>query len=174
MKDYFRDFAHYNHWANSRLYAAAFELDEEQRRRPLGLFFGSLHGTLNHLLVADRMWLFRLTGRDPELGPLNKILYDSGADLLRARIIEDARLVALIEDYPEDAFSKTITYQNTSGKSFEQSLTAVLAHVFNHQTHHRGQAHTALSQLTGREPPTFDLVAFQRGVSAPDMNSLVV
>ena len=61
------------------------------------------------------------------------------------------------------------TYRTTSGAAHEQRVADILAHVFNHQTHHRGQAHSALSILTGREPLTLDLLAFQRGVPAPDL-----
>jgi len=173
MKSHFLTFARYNHWANARLYEAVFAIDEQRRRRDIRLFFGSLHGTLNHLLVTDRIWLFRLTGSDPETGPLSKIIHDRSDDLVRARIVADQRIIALVEDRPEEAFDRLVVYQNTKGERFEQPLSTILAHLFNHQTHHRGQAHAALSQLTGEEPPSLDLMGLHRGVPAPDMAKLL-
>ncbi|MGH6740653.1 MAG: DinB family protein, partial [Bradyrhizobium sp.] len=67
----FRQLADYNHWANKRIYAAALEMPEQQYRRPTGVFFGTLHGTLNHLLATDRIWLKRLTGQGEAPDRLN-------------------------------------------------------------------------------------------------------
>jgi uncharacterized damage-inducible protein DinB len=165
----FRQLAGYNHWANLRLYGAALEMPEEQYRRPTGVFFGSLHGTLNHLLLTDRIWLKRLTGEGEHPDRLNIILYDDRHQLLRARIAEDSRLNNVIKGYGDADLAKTISYQTTSGKPYSQTLQDILLHLFNHQTHHRGQAHACCSILTGSEPPTLDLLAFQRGVAAPNL-----
>ena len=73
MTDRFRQLAAYNRWANARLYAAALALSEEAYRRPTGVFFGSLHDTLNHLLLTDRLWLKRLTGQGEHPNKLNAI-----------------------------------------------------------------------------------------------------
>ncbi len=97
----FRQLAAYNNWANLRLYGAALELAEEAYRRPTGVFFGSLHGTLNHLLVADRVWLKRLTGTGEHPDRLDAILHDDRQDLLRARIAEDARIDDLVGSYTD-------------------------------------------------------------------------
>ena len=167
MKRHFSDFARYNSWANARLYSAVFALGESERLRDIGLFFGSLHGTLNHLLLTDRIWLFRLSGKEPEHVPLDKVLFDDGDALIRARLAEDRRLEALIKSYDESAFAGRVVYRNMAGERFEQPLSQILAHLFNHQTHHRGQAHTGLSQLTGKEPPSLDFIAFARGAPAP-------
>ena len=72
----FRQLAAYNHWANLQLYGAALQLPEQSYRRPVGVFFGSLHGTLNHLLLTDRIWLRRLTGDGDHPATLDAILYD--------------------------------------------------------------------------------------------------
>ncbi|WP_159007813.1 DinB family protein [Bradyrhizobium sp. S69] len=165
----FRQIAAYNHWANLRLYGAALELPEEAYRLPIGVFFGSLHGTLNHLLLTDRIWLKRLTGRGEHPDRLDTILYDDRRDLLSARIAEDARLKDLIDGYGEADLTAPLSYQTTSGKPYSQPRRDILLHLFNHQTHHRGQAHACCSILTGSEPPTLDLLAFQRGVPAPDL-----
>jgi uncharacterized damage-inducible protein DinB len=165
----FRQLAAYNHWANLRLYGAALALPEEAYRRSTGVFFGSLHGTLNHLLLTDRIWLKRLTGSGEHPARLDAILHDDRRDLLRARVAEDARLNEVVGSYTGADLGKPVAYQTTSGKAYHQPLQDILLHLFNHQTHHRGQAHACCSILTGSEPPSLDLLAFQRGVPAPDL-----
>jgi uncharacterized damage-inducible protein DinB len=165
----FRQLADYNHWANRRLYAAALEMPDELYRRPTGVFFGSLHGTLNHLLLTDRSWLKRLTGEGEHPDRLNAILFEHRKDLARARMAEDARLIKLVNGYTDANLRAAVSYQTMSGKAYRQPLTDILLHLFNHQTHHRGQAHACCSILTGKEPPSLDLVQFQRGVPAPDL-----
>ncbi len=167
--DHFRQFADYNHWANRRLYAAALALPDETYRRPTGVFFGSLHGTLNHLLLTDRIWLKRVTGEGEHPSQLNAILYDERGALARARMAEDARLIDVIKRYSEDDLRGIVSYQTMSGVPFRQELGQILLHLFNHQTHHRGQAHACCSILTGSEPPSLDLLQFQRGVPAPEL-----
>jgi uncharacterized damage-inducible protein DinB len=165
----FRQLADYNHWANRRLYAAALEMPDELYRRPTGVFFGSLHGTLNHLLLADRIWLKRLTGEGEHPDQLNAILFEHRNDLVRARMAEDARLIKVVSGYTDARLAEAVPYQTTSGKAYQQPLADILLHLFNHQTHHRGQAHACCSILTGNEPPSLDLLQFQRGVPAPDL-----
>jgi uncharacterized damage-inducible protein DinB len=164
----FQQLADYNRWANLRLYGAALDLPEQQYRQATGVFFGSLHGTLNHLLVTDRIWLKRLTGQGEAPNRLDAILHDNRQDLLRARIAEDARLTDLVRSYTEADLTRAVAYQTMAGKPYTQPLQELLLHLFNHQTHHRGQAHACCSILTGTEPPTLDLLAFQRGMPAPD------
>ena len=165
----FRQLADYNHWANLRLYGAALAMPEEQYRRRTGVFFGSLHGTLNHLLLTDRIWLKRLTGEGEHPDRLDAILHDDRRQLLAARIAEDARLSKVIRGYSDADLVGDVSYKTTSGKPYSQALQDILLHLFNHQTHHRGQAHACCSIVTGSEPPTLDLLAFQRGMPAPDL-----
>jgi uncharacterized damage-inducible protein DinB len=165
----FRQLARYNHWANLRLYGAALDMPEEQYRRSTGVFFGSLHGTLNHLLLTDRLWLKRLTGQGEHPDRLNAILYDNRHDLVRARMAEDARLSDVVAGYTDADLVNAVAYQTTSGKPHSQALQDILLHLFNHQTHHRGQAHACCSIVTGTEPPSLDLLLFQRGVPAPNL-----
>jgi uncharacterized damage-inducible protein DinB len=165
----FRQLAAYNHWANRRLYGAAMALPEPEYRRPVGVFFGSLHGTLNHLLLTDRLWLKRLTGKGEHPDRLDAILYEDRHALLRARVAEDARLTNVVGGYRETELAEAVSYQTTSGKPQSQPLRDILLHLFNHQTHHRGQAHACVSILTGAEPPSLDLLAFQRGAPAPEL-----
>jgi uncharacterized damage-inducible protein DinB len=173
LRDHFRQLAAYNGWANARLYEAALALDEEAYRRPVGVFFSSLHGTLNHLLLADRVWLRRLTGEGDHPDRLDAILYEDRRELAAARAAEDQRLVRVVEGFAEEAYARTIAYRTMSGVADEQALRDILAHLFNHQTHHRSQAHACLSILTGAEPPSLDLLARQRGEQAPDLAALV-
>jgi len=171
--DHFRQLAAYNRWANARLYTAAWDLSEQAYRLHIGVFFGSLHGTLNHLLLTDRLWLKRLTGEGDHPNQLNAIIYDNRADLTRARMAEDNRLIAVINKFDDAALASLLSYKTTSGMPHSQALSTILMHLFNHQTHHRGQAHGCLSILTGAEPPVLDLLAFQRGGTAPDLEALI-
>ena len=147
-------------------------MPEQQYRRSTGVFFGSLHGTLNHLLLTDRVWLKRLTGTGEHPTRLDAIIHDDRRDLLRSRIAEDARLIDLVRTYSEADLGKVLAYRNMAGKPHSQPLQDILLHLFNHQTHHRGHAHACCSILTGTEPPSLDLLAFQRGVPAPDLGSV--
>jgi len=171
--DQFKQLAAYNRWANARLYAAALELSNQAYRLHIGVFFGSLHGTLNHLLLTDRLWLKRLTGEGDHPDHLDAILYEDRAELARARIAEDDRLVAIVDKYDDAALRRLHSYKTTSGMPQSQILVDILMHLFNHQTHHRGQAHACLSILTGSAPPSLDLLVFQRGATAPDLRKLI-
>ena len=170
--DQFKQFAAYSKWANARLYAAALDLSEPAYRLHIGVFFGSLHGTLNHLLLTDRLWLKRLTGEGDHPNHLDDILYEDRMELARARIAEDERLITVIEKYDEATLRGLHSYKTTSGMPQSQVLGDILMHLFNHQTHHRGQAHACLSILTGDEPPSLDLLVFQRGGTAPNLQKL--
>lgn len=154
--------AGYNRWANERLYDAAAQLDDAQYRADRGAFFRSVHGTLNHLVIADRIWMRRFTGIG-EQAPLDAILFERLDDLRSARAAEDARIVAFIEDLDEAGLARAIEYSNSSGRRFRQPLDSALDHFFNHQTHHRGQAHALLTHFLGNAAtPSLDLIAYQR------------
>ena len=172
-QDKFQKLAAYNRWANARLYAAALALSDQAYRLHIGVFFGSLHGTLNHLLLTDRLWLKRLTGEGGHPNRLDAILYEDRTELTRARMVEDNRLIAVVEKFDDAALANLHSYKTTSGMPQSQVLADILLHLCNHQTHHRGQAHACLSILTGAEPPSLDLLLFQRGATAPDLKTLV-
>ena len=165
----FRQLADYNHWANCRLYDVALQMSEEQYRRPTGVFFASLHGTLNHLLLTDRIWLKRLTGEGEHPKRLDAILFEDRRELARARVAEDGRLKRVVAGYGEADLGKAVSYRTMAGTPQQQPLTEILLHVFNHQAHHRGQAHACCSIVTGVEPPSLDLILFHRGVPAPSL-----
>ncbi|PTW60019.1 putative damage-inducible protein DinB [Breoghania corrubedonensis] len=163
MKEIFAMMAGYNQWANARLYKTACALTREQYRTNRGAFFGSMHGTLNHLLVADRVWMRRFTGEGPQPRSLDEILFDELADLTRARQAEDTRIIDYVDGLTEESLAARFTYRTmTAPQDITQPLAPALMHVFNHQTHHRGQAHCLLTEITG-DAPSFDLILYQRG-----------
>ncbi len=162
MHEIYRMFAHYNAWANVRLYDAASALPDDDYRADHGAFFGSLHRTLNHLVVTDRIWMRRFTGTGEALTQLDAAPYGDFAALRAARDAEDARIIAWIDSLREADIAATFTYWSiTNPREVTQPLAPALSHFFNHQTHHRGQAHALLTRLAG-EAPSFDLVVFQR------------
>ena len=154
--------AAYNRWANRRLYAAAAALPDADYRRPAGAFFGSLHGTLNHLLATDRIWLRRMTGEGDAPARLDAILFERLDALRDAREREDGRLIGHVAGLSAADLDADIAYANMAGAPQRQPCWEVLAHLFNHQTHHRGQAHAILTRLGVAEPPSLDLVILQR------------
>ncbi len=167
MWNHFLFFARYNQWANRLLYQAAAALPDADYRADRGAFFRSLHGTLNHLLVTDQVWMRRFTGAGPRPAQLDEILHADLADLRRAREAEDARIIQYIEALDEAALADVIRYRRVSTPEvIEQKLAPALSHFFNHQTHHRGQAHAILTGL-GAAGPEMDLLFFQRQY-APD------
>ncbi len=151
-----RTFARYNDWANARLATAVRALNEGDYRSDRGLFFGSIHSTLNHVLVADRIWLHRLGGQIDGVLPtaLDQLLEDDRQQLLAARERMDALIIAFADALDARRLEGSISYTNVAGDRFEQPLAPVVAHIFNHQTHHRGQVHAALTGLgRGRRRP---------------------
>jgi len=162
MKSHFLLMARYNAWANARLYKMASDLPDELYRKDVGAYFRSLHGTLNHILTADRIWMRRLTGTGEHPDKLNAILFDDLASLRAARQAEDQRILGFVEGLAEADFEKTVEYQTLSGTLQKQVLGDILAHFFNHQTHHRGQSHAILTVLGVAEPEPLDLLAMLR------------
>lgn len=156
--------ARYNRWANRRLYAAAAELPEADYLADRGAFFGSVHRTLTHLLVADRIWLKRITGEGSAEQRLDAVPYPDLQSLRAARIQEDERIIELVDGLDEARLAGTFTYRNMAGTPFEQPLGPVLLHVFNHHTHHRGQVHALLTGL-GRPSVVLDLIYYLRDPS---------
>lgn len=171
MKAHFEQFAAYNRWANARLYEAALALTEAEYWRDAGVFFKSMGGTLNHLLLTDRIWLKRLTGEGEHPDRLDAILHSDRRALALARCDEDERIIRYVGALNEAMLQENVSYLTTSGQQHEQSRADILAHLFNHQTHHRGQAHAILSMSSKATPP-LDLLPMQRGVAAPDLRAL--
>lgn len=164
MKSRYRMFAGYNVWCNERLYDAAAMVSDREYRADRGAFFKSLHGTLNHLLAGDRIWMRRFTGVGAQPPSLDAILYDDFDVLRAARRTQDTLISRYINGLSEGALADTIRYRTVvNPQTIEQPLAPALDHFFNHQTHHRGQAHALLSSILGNDAtPSFDLIIYQR------------
>lgn len=166
----YRWLARYNAWFNERLYDACERLPEAQRREDRGAFFGSIHGTLNHLVWGDKLWLARFAaqGTFPALrsellalpgGAVHATMLHEAWSALRAdRRALDAAIEAWLADMPADWPLATMTYSNTKGVARRHPAWQALTHFFNHQAHHRGQVTTLLAQA-GVDPGMTDAIA---------------
>lgn len=155
-------FAAYNSWANRVLYAAAGELSPEELNSDCGAFFGSLFATMTHLVVADRIWLRRMTGEGPAHTALDEKPFAALADLSSARIVEDERIIRWVDTLTDERLDDTFTYSPISKpEKITHKLGPALTHMFNHQTHHRGQCHAILTSL-GKPSLSLDLIYFLR------------
>jgi uncharacterized damage-inducible protein DinB len=153
--DHFLHLATYGQWANARLFDAASHLPEADYRADRGAFFRSIHGTLNHLLMADLLWIGRIAPPAFVTTGYDMIVEDDRDALRRRREAVDRRIIDTIEDLPEAAFIEPLSWISMEREPKSARLDKVLTHLFNHQTHHRGQVHNMLSQ-TGHSPPTID------------------
>lgn len=164
-------FADYNARFNAQLYEACESIHDEERRRDRGAFFGSIHGTLAHILLGDRIWLgrFRSCGIATEaladaalitsFSGLDAQIVDTWADLRRERSTTDdviSRFVAALDDH---TLASPMRYANSRGVTREHPVFVAVAHLFNHQTHHRGQVTTLLKQA-GVDPGVTDFLVF--------------
>lgn len=164
--------ARYNRWMNDKLYGLAATLSDEARKRDRGAFFKSIHGTFNHLLLADRVWLARFEGLtlpDGLMGPqgirsLDQELYVEFEDLRRERSLTDDQLAAWVSGLTHERLAAPLVYTRR-GQEQKSPLWWAVAHVFNHQTHHRGQITTLLTQH-GCDPGATDLFAMLREEAA--------
>jgi uncharacterized damage-inducible protein DinB len=159
MKAHFERMARYNRWANRRLYGAVAQLEPEEFHAPRSGFFPSIAKTLNHMVVTDRIWLGRFTGTPSDHKRLDEAPYEDFAALTAAREAEDQRILAFFKELAQARIDSVFEYKNTAGEPKSSEMLPVLAHFFNHQTHHRGQAHAMLS-ATRAAPPSLDLVYF--------------
>ena len=163
MQEHFQILSRYNAWANHRLYAVAGRLSARSlsQARPAA-FFTSIVGTLNHILVGDRIWLDRIERRRAEVPKLDALPYPRFADLKEARSEEDRRIMGLIDRLRPQDYLHKLSYRNTKDEPHETLLPQVLTHLFNHQTHHRGQIHCLLTQ-SDITPPPLDVLEYLMG-----------
>jgi uncharacterized damage-inducible protein DinB len=159
--------ARYNSWMNDKLYGLTATLTDEARKRDCGAFFKSIHGTLNHLLLADRVWLARFKGVSPPSGfmapgirSLDQELFVDFAELRRERMATDEELSTWVAGLTDARLAGPLVYLR-GGQKQEAPLWWAVAHLFNHQTHHRGQITTLLTQQ-GHDPGSTDLFAMLR------------
>lgn len=166
-----RGFARYNRMFNQNLFDVVASLNEAERKKDLGAFFGSIHATLNHILLADRIWLGRFAAAFPEMGSLHEAalitefsslrqeLYADFAELRAERIATDQVIVNWAEDLSDELLAATMSYRNSRGEQRSHPAWVAVAHLFNHQTHHRGQVTTLLNQL-GHDVGVTDYFAY--------------
>ena len=169
--DNYRFLARYNRWMNQRLYQACETLTDEERKRERGAFFGSIHQTLTHLVLADKMWLHRFACQGPTFSALRSELltlpdgsdytsdlHPDWLDLCRTREALDAAVELWLTDMPPEFLLSTMHYANTKGVQRAHPAWQAMTHFFNHQTHHRSQAGTLLTQA-GVDIGVTDLIA---------------
>jgi uncharacterized damage-inducible protein DinB/GNAT superfamily N-acetyltransferase len=156
LREHLQTMARHNLWATRRLLDACDALPESEYRRDAGLFFKSVHGTLNHLLVAQELWFSRFAENVSPRIALNAELETDRARL-RERLVEGALAwLPMLDVWPDARLTGRLDYQRTSGEAMSLPFHAVLAHVFNHGTHHRGQITAALTGF-GHPAPELDL-----------------
>ena len=156
---YVQVMARYNRWQNKSLYGAADGLDEADRTADRGAFFGSIHGTLSHLLWGDTIWMSRFDGWDAPGGgiPESPRMELDWSALKTARAGADARIVDWSERVgPEDLAGDLTWYSGAAGRELTKPRALLVLHLFNHQVHHRGQVHAMLT-AAGARPDDSDL-----------------
>lgn len=155
--DYVRTMAAYGAWMNGRLLDLCGGLSDEARRRDLGAFFRSIHGTFDHIIFGDTAWMGRFTGSAMPGKPAGEIAHESWGGLDAARRALDRRMIAWAESVTGAWLSGHMTYTSgIDGKTRTLPRWVLVTHMFNHGTHHRGQLSTLLKQL-GIDPGTTDL-----------------
>lgn len=163
-----KHFARYNRWQNRCAYAAAVKLNDDTRRRNMGAFFKTIHATLNHLLVGDRLWLDRFEGVPTAITSLDEELYRDFDELTRQREYLDDRIDRFITTLTAEKIASSLTFRRLSGDRSELSmpLEICLMQLFNHQTHHRGQLSTLLMQC-GVDVGVTDLPMLPKDFASP-------
>lgn len=156
LVQHFQRLARYNTLANGKLYAACAQLSDAERTLTRPAFFKSIHGTLNHILIGDRIWITRFEGGTVPSTGLNAILYEDFDALCAARVEQDERIEAFAAGLTDAFLAQSIQYINNQGRHLDDPVDLLVAHLFNHQTHHRGQIHDLLTQ-TAVAPPSLDL-----------------
>ncbi len=142
-----RALAKYNQWMNSRLYQVCAPLSDTDRKKDRDAFFGSIHGTLNHLLLGDRIWLGRFSGSIFEVSSLDEELYENFLELRQQRAETDQDIIAWAETLTDDTLCSTFEFTSlVNPRARRCPLWVTVTHLFNHQTHHRGQVTTLLHQ----------------------------
>ena len=170
LRTNFELMAAYNQWMNEKIYGAARGLEQTELAKDRGAFFGSILGTLNHIVVGDTIWLKRFAMHPtfsialkevadlPSPNKLNDILFEDFAALSERRAWLDNHIICWVGTLSDDDLNVVLRYQNTKGVPANRRFSSLLQHFFNHQTHHRGQVSTLLSQA-GVDIGVTDLLA---------------
>jgi len=158
MKEIFELMASYNQLMNKNIYGAACALSEADLVGDRGAFFGSVLGTLNHILVGDIIWLKRFAKHPVAFSSLDYVrsldtpasldttLCSTLSALAEARYVMDDVIVRFTSELTDEVLSSSLTYCNTKGIKATKNVGSLVQHLFNHQTHHRGQVSTLLNQ----------------------------
>ena len=170
LKQNFELLASYNQWMNSKVYEAAGQLSATDLAKDRGAFFGSILSTLNHIVVGDTIWLKRFATHPscltslrgvadlPNPTSLNQIIFDDFTNLYKHRNWLDKQIINWISELSDYDLDYVLCYHNTKAVSANKCYSNLLLHFFNHQTHHRGQVSTLLSQA-GADIGVTDLLA---------------
>ncbi|WP_226665066.1 DinB family protein [Microbulbifer aggregans] len=170
LKQHFELLAAYNQWMNEKIYTAAGRLGDDTLRQETGAFFGSILNTLNHIVVGDTIWLKRFAQHPassevlsdvtmlPTPAALDQTLFPELAPLYNHRKWLDQKIIDWASCLTEADLNCVISYRNTKGITAQRVTSALILHFFNHQTHHRGQVSTLLSQA-GEDIGVTDLLA---------------
>jgi uncharacterized damage-inducible protein DinB len=145
---YAQTMARYNRWQNANLHSLGSTLSEEARRQDRGAFFKSIHATLNHLMWADRLWMSRIAGLAKPAGgiPESAFHIDDWAQLKNERVTFDDWLVGWSDRLDAAEIGGDLTWRSVSSNSqITRPRWFAIVHMFNHQTHHRGQVHAMLT-----------------------------
>jgi uncharacterized damage-inducible protein DinB len=156
LQDHFQMLARYNRIANERLFQSCAQLDDAEYRRQRAGSFGSIHALLNHVLLGDQIWMSRFKGSGHTTPALTTVLFDSFPELRSAREKQDAEIESFFGGLERDFFDRVLRYTNSQKRECRETMPVAVIHLFNHQTHHRGQVHVMLSQ-TPVPPPSLDL-----------------
>ncbi len=159
----FPTLAKFNPWVNAHLYDAAATLSDADYRHDCGAFFGSVHHTLNHILVVDRLWFGRAQGIKADVKTLDQILFDDFAALRAEREAEDQRIIDYVTQLSDDDLADVQSFHTMDGMPSQMPRGLMLMSVFNHQTHHRGQI-TAMLSSFGADYGDIDLPYYLRAV----------
>ena len=155
--NYYTVMANYNQWMNQKLYAVCADIPDRERKSDRGAFFKSIDGTLNHILIGDLIWLGRFT-QQPFTATLDQVLYGDFSELRAERERLDLKIIDWSKNLTPSWLNETLTYTNSSGYTRTLPHWLLTTHMFNHQTHHRGQLTTLLNQM-GYNPGVTDLPA---------------
>ena len=157
IKDYAVAMAAYNAWMNEKVYACAAELSDAERKRDLGAFFKSIHRTLNHILLGDQAWLQRFRDQPVTMASPSEQLHAEFGQLWAARRSMDREISTWADGLIDDFADRPLAFYSVTYKRNRVVPGWVaIAHLFNHQTHHRGQVTTLLRQL-GKDSGVTDL-----------------
>ncbi len=165
MKAYFVTLARYNQWANARLYAELEKLTPAQLVAKSAVNFGSILAIANHLLLTDRLWVNRFTGRGEPVTSVDAVPYPDLDALAEARLVEETRLLEFVEGLDPAVLGGTLRYVTTEGTPCALPFGLCLLHCLNHQTHHRGQMHGLLGPC-GIKARDIDLLGYRREAQA--------